>query len=313
MAVGRVGNYPDYTFDGVNKNIPIIFSGKTLEKFYASTVLTEISNTDYLGEIKNQGDKVIIRTTPNITISDYNKGQKLDLEHPESPAMELTIDYAKYFNFALDDIDIKQFDIAMMDKWADDAAQQLKISIESKVFADSTIYNGAVAANKGNTAGRISGNLTFGAAGTPLILTRDNILDIIIDVNLCLNEQNIPEESRYILLPSWAIAMLKKSDLKDASLTGDASSTLRTGRVGTIDGLTLYSSNLLATASDGSGVTAWRCIAGHKMGFCFVTQLTKVETYRPQDTFADAMKGLNVFGYGIVQAASMVNLYIAKG
>ena len=58
-----------------------------------------------------------IRTVPDITISDYKKGQALDLEHPENPNIEFTIDYAKYFNFAIDDVDKKQMDLAMMEKW----------------------------------------------------------------------------------------------------------------------------------------------------------------------------------------------------
>jgi hypothetical protein len=51
--------------------IPEIWSGKLVEKFYASTVLAAISNTDYEGEIKNQGDRVKIRTKPTVTIRDY--------------------------------------------------------------------------------------------------------------------------------------------------------------------------------------------------------------------------------------------------
>ena len=51
--------------------IPEIWSGKMIEKFYATTVLAAISNTNYEGEIKNHGDKVIIRTRPTVTIRDY--------------------------------------------------------------------------------------------------------------------------------------------------------------------------------------------------------------------------------------------------
>jgi hypothetical protein len=118
MAIGRVAGHPDYTFDGTNKNIPVLFAGKTLEKLYDYTMLSEITNTDYVGEVKNVGDKVHVRTVPNIVIRDYVKGQALTLEHPESASVEFTVDKAKYFNFALDDIDMKQFDLAMMDKWA---------------------------------------------------------------------------------------------------------------------------------------------------------------------------------------------------
>ena len=85
--------------------IPEIWSGKLLVKFYEATVIAAISNTDYEGEIKNQGDKVIIRQVPDITIRDYVKGQSLQIERPEAPNKELPIDRAKYFNFICDDID----------------------------------------------------------------------------------------------------------------------------------------------------------------------------------------------------------------
>lgn len=304
MSIEKAVGYPDYTFSGTNKNIPILFAGKTLEKFYASTMMSEITMTDYVGEVKNVGDKVYIRTVPNITISDYKKGSKLNLEHPESAAVEFTVDYAKYFNFALDDIDTKQFDIPMLNKWADDAAQQIKLTLETHVF--SAIYPDASSYNRGLTAGYSSGNINLGVAGTPVQITKANILDKLVDMNLCLDELNIPETDRFCVLPPWAIALIKKSDLKDAAMTGDSTSVLRTGRIGRIDRFNIYSSNLLTKVV---GDSAWYAYFGHKSALAFVSQLTKVETYRPQDTFADAMKGLNVYGFKVLQPTAFGVLY----
>src|SRR5580765_7173711 len=69
--------------------IPEIWSGKLIEKFYASTVLAAISNTDYEGEIRNQGDKVHIRTKPTITISDYSADMALALQRPSGNVIDL--------------------------------------------------------------------------------------------------------------------------------------------------------------------------------------------------------------------------------
>ena len=305
MAVGRVPGTPDYTYDGTNKNIPILFAGKTLEKFYASTMLSNIASTDYVGEVSQKGDKVIIRTVPTVTIKDYVKNQKLDLEQPESPSVEFTVDYAKYYNFALDDIDIKQMDMNMMDKWSGDAAQQLKIAIETHLF--NTIYTLADTYNAGATAGKISQNINLGTAIAPVTLTKTNVLDYLIDFNQVLTEQNIPETDRWVILPAWAVSMIKKSDLKDASLTGDSSSTLRTGQIGSIDGLTIYKSNLtLKSASN------YYVHFGHKSALVFVNQLTKTELYRPQDTFANAMKGLNVYGFDVIQPTAFGTAVFVK-
>src|SRR5262245_11090396 len=84
--------------------IPVLWSTKLIEKFYASTVLAAISNTDYEGEIKNKGDKVIIRTKPTITIRDYLADGLLAVERPSAPTKELVIDKGKYFNLILDDV-----------------------------------------------------------------------------------------------------------------------------------------------------------------------------------------------------------------
>ena len=84
VAPGR----PDYA----GNFIPEIWSGKLIENFYDATVLAAISNTDYEGEIRGQGDTVNIRTTPNITIRTYVKGQNLVVENPDKPKIQLFID-----------------------------------------------------------------------------------------------------------------------------------------------------------------------------------------------------------------------------
>ena len=114
--------------------IPDIWSSKLLIKFYDAVVVAAISNTDYEGEIKDQGDEVEIRQTPDITIRDYQKGQSLLIQRPEAAIVQLLIDKAKYFNFICDDIDAHQSDIKLMDDWADDASEQMKITIDTDVL-----------------------------------------------------------------------------------------------------------------------------------------------------------------------------------
>jgi hypothetical protein len=102
--------------------IPEIWSGKLLEKFYASTVLAAISNTAYEGEIKNMGDTVHIRTKPTITINDYLADGGIVVERPSSNIIDLLINKGKYFATILDDVMEVQSDINLMGMWSDDAA-----------------------------------------------------------------------------------------------------------------------------------------------------------------------------------------------
>lgn len=303
MPIAKVPGYPDYN---VTKNIPVIFAGKTLEKFYAASTVANISSVDYVGEVREQGDTVYIRTVPNITIKDYRKGQKLELEYPESPYVEFSINKAKYYNFALDEIDIKQFDLKMMDKYADDAAQQLKITQDTEVFA--TIYADVDDANQGSSAGARTGKFNLGETGSPVTLTKTNILDYIVDCGVVLDEQNRPSTDRFMVMPPHIAGMIKKSDLRNASITGDGKSILRSGYIGDIDRFNIYISNLLPIVDDG-GSDCTYIYFGHKSALVFVTQLTREETYRPQDTFAEAMKGLVVYDFDVIQPASLGVLY----
>jgi len=304
MAVPRTAGYPDYTYaGGTNKWIPIIFAGKTLGKFYAASTVANISTTDYVGEVKNVGDTVIIRTVPNITIRDYKKGMTLQLEYPEAPSIEFTINRAKYYNFAMDDIDVKQTDLSWMDKFADDAAQQLKITYDTEVF--STVYAQVDSANQGDTAGAKSGDINLGKTGSPVALTSSNVLDVIVDCGVVLDEQNIPETDRWLVIPPKMAGLFKKSDLKSAAITGDPKSILRSGLIGSIDRFDIYTSNLLHREATGE----YHVLFGHKSALVFVAQLTKNEMYRPDNTFADAMKGLVVYDFKVIQPTAMGHLY----
>jgi len=305
MAVSVAAGHPQYS----GTFIPEIWSGKLLVKFYEATVIAAISNTDYEGEIKDQGDKVIIRTVPDIAIRNYVKGQSLQIQRPEAPNVELPIDRAKYFNFVCDDIDKHQTDIALMDSWSRDASQQMKISVDTDFLAD--VYSDAHASNKGTSAGAISGDIDLGTTGDILALTKANILEVIVDCGTVLDEQNVPETDRWGLLPAWACGMILKSDLKDASLSGDGQSILRNGRLGVIDTFTLYKSNLISTASDG-GYTAYHSMFGHKSAISFAAQMTKMESLRAESTFGTLVRGLNVFGWNTLKTESLIDLYIRK-
>jgi len=289
--------------------IPEVWSGKLLVKFYAATVVAAITNTDYEGEIKDVGDKVIIRTVPDIVIRDYSKGQSLQIQRPQAPNKELTIDKAKYFNFICDDIDKHQTDIALMDSWSRDASQQMKIVVDTGFLAD--VYADADSANKGASAGVKSGSFDLGSVGAPVALTKANILDFIVDTSTVLDEQNVPEESRWIILPPWACGMILKSDLKDASLSGDGTSILRNGRLGMIDRYTVYDSNLLPQGTDGAW-TVWHTISGQMSAMSFAAQMTKMESLRAESTFGTLVRGLNVYGYEVLKPTALCDLYIRK-
>ena len=300
MAYATSPGHPTYT----GNFIPEIWSGKLIENFYDATVLAAISNTDYEGEIRNMGDTVNIRTTPEITIETYVKGQTLSVENPDKAKLQLIIDKGEYFACVEDDVDQVQSDIALMDMWSKDASERMKIKIDQRVLTD--LLPDVSANNKGQTAGAISGNIDLGVAGTPEALTKSNVIDKIVDMGTVLDEANCPEGDRFLVIPAKMAGLIKQSDLKDASITGDNQSPLRNGRLGMIDRFTVYVSHNLKKTSGGE----FSVIGGHKMGFTFASQMTNMETIRSETTFGNIIRGLQVYGYKVVKPEALATMIV---
>jgi hypothetical protein len=318
------GNSYGLTNDGAGGNelqatgfIPEIWSGKLVEKFYAATVLAAISNTDYEGEIKNKGDRVKIRTKPTITIQNYNVDQLLALERPLGGTTELYIGNGKYFSLILDDVMEIQSDLNLLSMWSDDAAQQLKIAVDKDVLQG--LVGGAAPQNRGTAAGVITGNVNLGAKGAALSVVSKNpgvgdveLLDVLMRMGQVLDEQNIPEVGRWVVLPAWAGRQIKQSELRQAYLSGDSVSMLRNGRLGMVDRFTIYVSNLLPSnggpnADTGDfNVGEWPIFAGHAHGLTFASQISKVETLRSELTFGQILRGLQVYGYKVIDGKALV-------
>lgn len=197
MSFPVAGGRPNYS----GNFIPEIWSGKLIENFYDATVLAAISNTDYEGEIRNMGDTVNIRTTPEITIRDYVKGQTLTVENPDKPKLQLVIDKGEYFACVEDDVDKVQSDINLMDTWSKDASERMKIKIDQRVLTD--LLPDIAATNKGATAGEQSASFDLGTTGAPLVVTKDGaggttaVVDLIVDMGTVLDEANAPEADRF--------------------------------------------------------------------------------------------------------------------
>jgi len=278
--VTRTGaNLPNGNF------VPEIWSKKLQAKFYKTTVLGEIANTDWEGEIKGGGSKVYIRVRPTITVGDYVVNGNISYQDLQDDKIELLIDKAKYYAFKVDDVDKAQADIRVINECTTDASEQMKITIDAQVLG--SVYADATTAMASQQ------------------VTKTNVLDWIVDMGTELDELNVPTEGRWLVIPPWIAGMIKKSDLKDASITGDGTSIMRNGRLGMIDRFTLYVSNNL-TGSDTVGAPR-QCIAGTKHAIAFASQYVKTETLRLQNTFGDAIRGLNVYGFKTTKADAMVN------
>lgn len=306
--------------------IPALWSGKLAQKFYAATVFGEIANTDWQGDITGMGDTVIINTIPTINIYSYSVGQSLNYDVPAPSTITLTISHGKYFGVNVNNVLELQAKPKLMDMFTNDASMQMKIQIDKDVLY--TNFNQGAAANQGATAGAISAAYNLGVDTAPITLTGANILQSITALSSVLDENNVPETDRWLIITPTERQILMQSNLAQAQFMGDASSILRNGKIGMIDRFTVYVSNLVPrgaagktwynpnTASDsatgaGSNLKRHAVIAGHKSAITFASQIAKVESLQNPNDFGTLVRGLNVYGTQVTQPNGLALLVVA--
>lgn len=302
--------------------IPTLWSAKLNAKFYAASTFADICNRDWEGDISGMGDKVIIPQIPDLTISDYTVGGTLTYEVPAMTTLELIIDKAKRFGFAVSDVIAHQSKYDQMEMFTNDASEQMRTRIDSTCIYN-TFYQGS-ASNRGATAGVKTGAYNLGTDTAAIALTSSNVLQKILELAAVLDEQNVPDSDRWLLIDPYTRTLLMQSSLAQAQYTGDATSPVRNGLVGTIDRFKLYITNQLPrnatgsstpwTSGDGteSSVTASGTVdakrvllAGHRSAITFASQIVKTEQMRNPTDFGDVVRGLQVFGFKVVKPESM--------
>ena len=304
--------------------IPTLWSGKLLLKFYQNTILSEVTNTDYEGELKNQGDTVRIRLAPSINIRDYEAGMNLNYEVPTPIFQDMQVNKGKYFGVQVNDVLAYQADMDLMNMFTEDAAKQLKIAIENEVFFNSFVTEGPAAANEGATAGAISASYNLGTDTAPIDQsTAENVLNAILRMASVLDEQNVPEDGRFLIITPYDRHLLMQSNIAQAYFTGDQASTIRTGKIGQLDRFSVYVSNLLpkgeagkalvaglSATSSGATLTDAKArrlmVAGTKHAVSFAMTVDKTEPLRNQTDFGDIVRGLAVYGRKVIKPECLV-------
>lgn len=308
--------------------IPTLWSSKLNAKFYTASTFADICNTNWEGEIKNMGDKVVINNIPDIAISSYVPGAGLNYQVPTPSTLELQIDKGKYFAFQVNDLLAMQSQPKLMDVFSNDASMQMKVAVDSDCFYGT--FLGSAAANKGATAGVKSGSFNLGTEGSPyqLASSTTSAISLITSLAAVLDEQNIPETDRFLLIDPVTRQALMNSNLQQAYLTGDSQSILRNGKIGQIDRFTVYVTNNLPRlaangttwiSGDGSDTSTTATtnankrraiIAGHKSAIAFASQMTKMETVRNPSDFGDFVRGVNVYGRKVVKDSALATAVV---
>ncbi|KOC33893.1 P22 phage major capsid protein family protein [Clostridium botulinum] len=271
----------------VKNFIPQIWSARLLANLDKKLVYANAVNRDYEGEIKKFGDTVKINQMGDVTVKDYKDGKIDDPEELKSSQTILTIDQAKYFNFKVDDVDKAQANITLVDKGMGRASYAVQDVIDQFIAAFVK-----------------DAKIKMGSSSKPIELIPTNAYDILVDLGVELDNKNVPRVGRFAILPPFYLGLLSK----DARFTKEYK-ILENGVVegATVAGFSLRMSNNVPVSSGNYSI-----MAGTDMAISFAGQVTEIEAYRPEKSFADAMKGLYVFGAKVVQSDCLACLTVKQ-
>ena len=267
--------------------ISTVWSENLYKQLDTKYVAVANCNREWEGEIKQKGDRVKILGVGPIAIQDYTKNT--DLSNPpvlNDNVRELVIDQAKAFNFQIDDIDRAQATPHLMEAAMKNAASALANEADRYVYS---LYSHAA-------------NEIYVPSATP-----ETIIDKLIDARtlLCLNNVTDPKDIIFEVSPRVAGLILKGK----VKLSTDNGEALENGCIGSIAGCKIYVSNNISYF-DNAEVVEYRCLARTKRAIAFAEQLSEIDAYRPELRFADAVKGLHLYGAKVVYPAEMVVLNV---
>ena len=271
----------------VSNFIPELWSKRINQKLRESLVFGSVVNTDYEGEIGSGGDTVKINSIGDVTIGNYvPNSTSITPEQLNDYQTTLSIDTKKYFAFKVDDVDKAQVNANVMDEAMQSAAWGLKNAADESIAA---LYTGAA-----NTI-------------TTTAIDSTNAFAAVLTLGQYLSQENVPEDGRWLVIPPWfkTKLLLAKALVTDNGAAADA---FTNGKVGRVGGFDVYESNNVS--NDG---TTYYIMAGTKKAISFAAQVNKVEAYRPEASFSDAVKGLYVYGTKVVYPDALAVLTATVG
>lgn len=271
--------------------VPTVWSETLCNNLDKNCVGIANCNREFEGEIKEKGSKVVICKLDDIGVGDYDKG--LEIDEPESlygNTIELDIEKARYFNFEIDDIDKVQLSPKLMESAMNLAACALAKEADRYVYEQQ------------EDAVEIIESLK---------VTPENILDLILRARTRLYENNVGPGTEVVLEVSPAIAeIMLKAKL---NLSTDNNELLQTGCIGSVAGFKVFVTNNLVRNIDVNKNIVYHCFARTKRAIAFAEQISEVEAYRPDGRFADAVKGLHLYGAKIVYPDELIRLDLSVG
>ena len=290
MAVSRVTqNLANRLF------IPQLYSQKLQVKFYAGSVVPNIVNYEWEGEIRSVGDKINIRQLPDLIVAPWTVNDDINFQELEDGQIQLTIDYAYYAAYKLDYVDFHQMDINLKERLMDELNNRMRLQVENTVLG--TAYASAYQTVDGTAM-----------AAAYFVMASNQATSWVLRADRLLTQQNVPLENRWYLLSPLMKEQLLQQAVLYSYATGDtAKAPVRTGLVGPMGNFSLYESTLLAGGTGATQATAINSMAGHRSAVSFASQFTEFESdIVLQNTFGKGTRSLMVFGFATTKNTALI-------
>ncbi|MEJ7624083.1 MAG: P22 phage major capsid protein family protein [Pyrinomonadaceae bacterium] len=277
--------------------IPTVWAARLLVALEEALVYGQagVVNRDYEGEIKKAGNTVKIASIGDVTIGDYTTNENIDDPEVLTDAEQtLSIDNAKYFNFYVDSVDRAQQNVNVLDEAMRRSAYSLREVADG--FLAGVMEAAVLADNK------------IGSITTPKVPTKDDAYEYLVDLSVILDEDNVPLEDRFVVVPAWFHGLLLKDERFIKAGTRRSDTALTNGNVGEAAGFSILKSNYVPNTT----ATKYKIMAGHRIATAYVEQIIDVQTYKPEKRFGDAVKGLHVYGAKVVRPTALACLIANK-
>jgi N4-gp56 family major capsid protein len=274
----------------ITNMLPSIWSARILAKLEKDLVFGQpgVVNRDYEGDIRADGDRVHIHSFNDLTVSSYTKNSTtISYEQLTDTRVTLLIDQSKYFAFKVDDIDTAQMRPEIIDAAADRAAYQLAEDADSYIAG---LYSGASTSAPDNTVETSQ-------------FTSTNVYQKLVDLSVLMDQVNLPAGGRFIVVPPWVKGLLLQNSSFVTAAKPDA---VLNGEIGQIAGIRILVSNNVKTT--GTSPVVSHMMAGHPSALAYAEQIVNVEGLRLEGSFADAVRGLHLYGAKVLDGARLFDL-----
>ena len=160
----------------------------------------------------------------------------------------------------------------------------------------------------------LAGIMVAGAAGaigsdeSPVVPTKDDAYDLLVDLGTELTEKNVPLVGRWVVVPPFYHGLLQKDSRFVGNGTDVNMAILQGGHIGAAAGFQIYVSNNVPNTEGAK----YKILAGTNAGATFAEQITETEGYRPEKNFSDAVKGLHLCGAKVLQKNALATLTVNK-